>query len=73
MIKYSLLVIAILLTACPSDPTSNIVIPKPFSNDDPSWCQKGCEHLSTLPGQDGKQGCLEARPLIHPINCTNDD
>lgn len=43
----------------PSDPKPNIVIPSDISS-----CKAGCDYLDTLPGQDGKKGCLESRPLI---------
>jgi len=46
--------------------------PVPFADDDPNWCEDGCNALRRLPGQDGHQGCLEARPLVHPQLCQID-
>jgi hypothetical protein len=40
--------------------------PVPHIPDDTASCAPGCQHLMTLPGQDGKAGCLEARPLELP-------
>jgi hypothetical protein len=65
-----IMLIPVLLVGCPKqkDPT----IPQPFTDDDPAWCDEGCDALRDLPGQDGFPGCLEARPLVHPDLCQLD-
>ena len=67
-LRTLLLVPVIIVSGCAGCNDKNndktIPQPEPFTDDDPQWCEKGCAHLQTLPGQDGEKGCLEARPLI---------
>lgn len=60
----TLLILLALLPTCTSsqtqgDPKPNIVVPK-----DVDYCRAGCEKLASLPGQDGKEGCLESRVIL---------
>lgn len=51
----------LVMTGCPATLRPNPVVPT-----DTDWCGKGCDHLMTLTGRDGQQGCEEARPLNMP-------
>jgi len=41
-----------------NDPKPNIVVP-----DTVNYCKAGCEHLQSLVGSDGKDGCEQARTI----------
>ena len=56
----SLIIVISFISCIPRD---NIVRPEPKEPEDTDWCKAGCEHLMTLPGQDGLPGCVEGRPL----------
>lgn len=43
-----------------------LVKPKPLTNDDSSWCVKGCEHIKEL-------GCKEANDLVYQDKSCNKD
>jgi hypothetical protein len=67
--KNIIISLVLILSACNSSQTQsgpnisgsnpNIVV-----QSDISFCKAGCEKLMSLPGPDGKIGCLEARPII---------
>lgn len=66
-----LFLLPFLLVGCPKQ-EPEVPRPVPFADDDPRWCDEGCEALRGMPGQDGHPGCLEARPLVHPDLCQLD-
>jgi hypothetical protein len=72
MKKGLLFLFPILLIGCPRQEEPETPRPVPFADDDPAWCDEGCQALRKLPGQDNFPGCLEARPLVHPELCQLD-
>lgn len=58
LLSLLLLTVACCNVSTQGDPTPNIVVP-----DSVNYCAAGCAHLQTLPGPDGKLGCLESRDL----------
>jgi hypothetical protein len=60
--KKILLILAFTTACCDvltqGDPKPNIVVAP-----DVNYCKAGCEKLASLPGQDGKDGCLESRTI----------
>lgn len=59
--KICSIIITTILISC--IPKNEVVKPSPKEPEDTEWCKAGCEHLMTLPGQDGLPGCIEGRPL----------
>lgn len=62
--KKLIVLLGLVVAGCP--PMQEPVRPAPVEPKDTDWCERGCKHLDSLPGQDGKQGCLESRPLPLP-------
>ena len=52
--------------ACNTIYTPAKFTPTPIDAVSTSYCKPGCDHLKSLPGQDGKLGCLESRNLVYP-------
>ncbi|CAB4196999.1 hypothetical protein UFOVP1290_519 [uncultured Caudovirales phage] len=65
------ILISITIVGCPKNHESS---PSPIVPTDTSYCESACRYLETLPGEDGKLGCLISRPLKMPdgkeVSCT---
>ena len=49
---------ALALLGAQCNPDRGIPRPKPFTDDDPSFCPAACEHVADL-------GCFEGKPLVY--------
>lgn len=58
--------LALVLIQCQSIGNGGIPKPAPREATDSEYCTPACEHILTLPGQDGQIGCYEGRPLQLP-------